>query len=156
MLCENCGKRPAQTFVKAVNGKELHVQLCPECFRALYPEKESTAFSALAGAMREDTVCPVCGTSFAQFRKSGLLGCAGCYQAFREALSATVRGMQGKLYHTGKRPEQQTEEGYDRMRAYVTRREALREQLERAVREHDFAAARKLEKALRTLSEEEA
>ena len=41
MLCENCGKHPAQRFVRNVDGREIVVQLCPACFRMLYSEKQS-------------------------------------------------------------------------------------------------------------------
>ena len=153
MLCENCGKRPAQKFIKNIDGRALVLELCPECFRALYPEKEGGASASLVGAVgREDAVCPVCGTTFGEFRRTGLLGCAGCYRAFREELLSTVRGVQGKLRHTGKRPETQTEERYDRMRAYITRRETLRGRLEEAMRGHDYAAARRLQRELRELT----
>ena len=153
MLCENCGKRPAQKFVRTVEGRQLTIELCPECYRALYPEKESGAFAALVGASgREDAACPVCGTTFGEYRRTGLLGCAGCYSAFREELCSAVRGIQGKLRHTGKRPEQQAEEEYDRMRAYVSRRELLREKLEVAMRGHDYIAARRLQRELRELA----
>lgn len=156
MLCENCGKRPAQRFVRNADGREIVVQLCPVCFRALYSEKEGGTFSSrLGGVGREDVVCPVCGTTFGEFRRTGLLGCAGCYSAFREELCSTVRGIQGKLRHTGKRPEARAEEDYDRMRAYVTRKASLREQLEAAMREHDYIAARKLQQELRALTEKE-
>ena len=64
-----------------------------------------------------------------------------------------MQGIQGKLRHTGKRPEAQTEERYDRMRAYVSRRETLRERLEEAMREHDYGAARRLQKELRELTD---
>ena len=153
MLCENCGKRPAQTFIRKTEGHEVAVRLCPECYRALYPERDS--FSArMNGAGREDTACPVCGTTLEQFRATGLLGCAKCYDAFREELTSAVRGIQGKLRHTGKRPEAHTEEEYDRTRAYVTRRASLREQLEAAMRDKDYAAARRLEQELRSLKEQ--
>ena len=153
MLFENCGKHPAQRFVRNVDGREIVVQLCPACFRMLYSEKQSGTFSSRMGAAgKEDAACPVCGMTFGEFRRTGLLGCAGCYDAFREELCSTVRGIQGKLRHTGKRPEMRTEEDYDRMRAYVTRRASLREQLEAAMREHDYAAARKLQQELRALT----
>ena len=155
MLCENCGRRPAQKFTKKVGGRELTVELCPECFRALYPEKESVAFASLVGAGgREDAACPVCGMTFGEFRRTGLLGCAGCYRAFREDVLATVRGIQGKLHHTGKHPDTQAEERYDRMRAYLTRRESLREKLEEAMRGNDYSAARRLQRELRELADD--
>ena len=63
MLCENCGKRPAQKFIRNVDGKEVVVELCPVCFRTLYAKKPGTTFTSLMGTpAREDAACPVCGT----------------------------------------------------------------------------------------------
>ena len=153
MLCHNCGKRPAQKFIRNVDGKSVTVELCPACYRALYTEKPWTGFASLMGEeTQNDAVCPVCGTTFGEFRRTGLLGCAGCYSAFREQLFLTVRGIQANLRHAGKRPESHTEEDYDRVRAYVSRQETLREQIEEAMRRHDYAAARRLQQALRDLS----
>ena len=93
----------------------------------------------------------------AEFRRTGLLGCAYCYSAFREELLETVRNMhnmQGEVRHTGKRPEASAEEKYDQARDYAARREALIEQLEEAMRTGDYAAARTLQKQLRTLNQD--
>ena len=46
--------------------------------------------------MEEDMekTCPRCGMKLGEFRKTGLLGCAGCYCAFREEILPTVRRVQ--------------------------------------------------------------
>ncbi len=158
MLCENCGKNPAQKFIRKTGGREIVVELCPACYRTLYPEKENDFFPALLGSgVSAEKACPACGTTMAEFRRTGLLGCAYCYSAFREELLETVRNMhnmQGEVRHTGKRPEASAEEKYDQARDYAARREALIEQLEEAMRTGDYAAARTLQKQLRTLNQD--
>lgn len=155
MICQNCGKNNAQTFIRNVGGKEVAVELCPACYRTLYPEKESDFFTSFLGNGASGKTCPACGTTLAQFRKTGLLGCAYCYSAFREELLETVRSihnMQGEVRHTGKRPEASAEEKYDEARAYAAQREALIEELERAMRRGDYAAARTLQAKLKALN----
>lgn len=157
MLCENCGKNPAQKFMRKVNGKEIAVELCPACYRTLYPEKENDFFPAFLGSgVQEGKSCPACGATMAEFRRTGLLGCAYCYSVFREELIETVRNihniMQGEVRHTGKRPEESAEEKYDRARDYAARREGLIEQLERAMRAGDYAAAGQLRSELKALN----
>mgnify|MGYP007030180119 CR=1 FL=1 len=39
-------------------------------------------------AMDEAAVCPACGVNFGRVMASGLLGCAACYDAFRDAVEA--------------------------------------------------------------------
>ena len=156
MLCENCGKNPAQKFIRSVNGREIAVELCPACYRALYPEKQNELFAAFPGGASAGKACPACGTTMAQFRRTGLLGCAYCYSAFRAELLETVRGlhnMQGEVRHTGRRPSASAEEKYDRARDYAARKEGLIEQLEEAVRAGDYARAKQLQGELKALSQ---
>ena len=152
MLCENCGKHPAQTFRRKIDGREVVIELCPACYRALYPEKGAAFSSLMGGGGGGNSACPVCGTTIEEFSRTGLVGCAGCYEAFRTQLLSSLRGIQRDLYHTGKRPETQAEENYDRVRAYASRGEQLRKQLEEAVRRRDFVTAGRLQSELRRLA----
>ncbi len=95
MLCAKCGKNQAQKYVCRTQEGEKTAFLCPDCYRRLYGGKSP------AGGVQE---CPSCGMTLAEFRKTGLVGCADCYTAFREELLPTVKGVQGKLRHTGKDP----------------------------------------------------
>lgn len=109
MLCTQCGKNQARTYVLRTAEGERSVSLCPDCYRARYGREPSDG----------EKVCPVCGLTLAEFRKTGLLGCAGCYSAFREELIPTVKVVQGRLRHTGKDP----------VRALADEREELEEEL---------------------------
>ncbi len=157
MICENCGKNPAQKFIRKAGGQEVVVELCPACYGKLYPEKENGFFADVPSAA-DGKACPSCGTTMAQFRSTGLLGCADCYTAFRGELVEAVRGMQGirgEVRHTGKRPEssaEEKEEKYDRARDYAARREGIIERLEAAMRTGDYAAARQLQRELKALN----
>ncbi|MBE3583781.1 MAG: UvrB/UvrC motif-containing protein [Limnochordaceae bacterium] len=132
MLCEECHQRPATVHVvRQVNQVREEKWLCEECARQQgeitldvglgglafsFQNLLSGLFSGAAGgpvsnaptrpgtSSRTETVCPVCGTSLADFRRTGLLGCAECYEFFDPALQAIYRRVQGSTQHQGKRP----------------------------------------------------
>ncbi len=104
MLCTKCGKNQAQAYTLRTQEGEKTVYLCPGCYRRLYGKED----------VRPETddrrVCPSCGATLAEFRKTGLLGCADCYSVFREDLIPTVQFIQGRLRHTGKDPDRALDE----------------------------------------------
>jgi protein arginine kinase activator len=44
-------------------------------------------------------VCGVCGQTFAEFQKCGLLGCPGCYPAFSSELKHIFKRLHGATQH---------------------------------------------------------
>ncbi|MBE3576137.1 MAG: UvrB/UvrC motif-containing protein [Limnochordales bacterium] len=62
------------------------------------------------GAGRPDR-CEVCGATLADFRRTGLLGCAHCYVQFAGPLEPVIRQVQGSIAHRGKRPVGQVAAG---------------------------------------------
>ena len=48
--------------------------------------------------------CPVCGFGQSDFKKTGRLGCATCYQTFAEGLTPLLKGMHKGVAHVGKVP----------------------------------------------------
>jgi len=48
--------------------------------------------------------CPKCATTYAGFKKSGKMGCARCYDAFRPHLSRALVNIHGSEVHRGKIP----------------------------------------------------
>lgn len=89
--------------------------------------------------MEEDMekTCPRCGMKLGEFRKTGLLGCAGCYCAFREEILPTVRRVQGRIRHEGKAPPEGAGQNYSLMLEQAL----LKENIERALREGRFSEA---------------
>jgi protein arginine kinase activator len=83
----------------------------------------------------------VCGFGESQFRKVGRLGCAACYQVFRDEVAALLRPMHRAMRHAGKTPR-----GL----------EALRGQLADAVAREDYEEAGRLRDCIRALEEERA
>lgn len=48
--------------------------------------------------------CPRCGLEFAEFARTGLLGCSECYHTFRAPLGPALRRIHGAATHVGARP----------------------------------------------------
>lgn len=91
------------------------------------------------------TVCPRCGTTIDDFRRTGLLGCAECYRVFREEILLTLRRVQGNhTRHEGGIPAA-SEEKY----SFMLERQHLKEEIERAMREGRYAEAEELQQRLK-------
>ncbi|MBN8246687.1 MAG: UvrB/UvrC motif-containing protein [Verrucomicrobia bacterium] len=119
MQCQFCKKNPAGVHLTQIVDNEVKkVDLCEACAK----EKgvnDPTIFSiadlllglgasqkmeeATAAAGTEVT-CPNCGFTQADFKKTGRLGCARCYEVFAEGLGALLQGMHKGTQHRGKVP----------------------------------------------------
>lgn len=95
---------------------------------------------------REETVCPKCGRSLTEFRKTGKLGCAECYTAFSRPLEATLVQIHAGSTHKGKIPVQQGS-GIAKKR----RIEEIKQKIARAVANEDYEGAAALHKELKSL-----
>ncbi len=115
MICQVCGKKTATTHVKTiVNGKLTELHLCSECAREKGYESllsgwgfdfGSLLSGLIGGSGREEAIrCEKCGTSFEEITKTGKLGCAHCYEAFRRQLLPMIQKIHGTTRHKGKRP----------------------------------------------------
>jgi protein arginine kinase activator len=157
MNCDVCKKNQAVVFLtQIVDGKMQKVNLCDSCSK----EKgvtDPTGF-ALAdlllglGAAQEIekgggvTKCPVCGFSQADFKKTGRLGCAVCYDTFGEGLAGLLKGMHKGTAHVGKVPA--------RLVKSMEREQQLKElqrDLRKAVTEENYENAAELRDRIRNL-----
>ena len=113
MMCQNCGKNPATTHIKTiVNGKLAEYDLCSECARAkgyksfFNFDDMDFDFNNLLGSFigaptgRSNAMrCPKCGASFEEIAESGKIGCAECYNVFRDRLMPTIHLILGAAKH---------------------------------------------------------
>jgi len=119
MLCQNCSKREATTHIKrVVNGEATETHLCRECAQSLgydglfndfslsIPNIFSSFFGdssfALAGPRTER--CEKCGCSFDDIIRTGMVGCADCYDKFFDKLLPSIQRIHGRSKHAGKIP----------------------------------------------------
>ena len=142
MECSNCGSPSAKIHTRVVGGVEKKVCLCLACYDKLYSKADvSEGFARYFGkagdSAKKSKSCPSCGMTIDKFRNSGLLGCAGCYSAFRSEIYDSLRYCQWDFEHHGKVPVGTAEEKYDMVRQLVREQEFVKEQFDKALRKGD-------------------
>ena len=123
MLCQNCFKKNAIIqVIQIINKDHKELNLCKSCMENLglnesasnlpqiftelvvdilkFKQKEST----LPVRHSESGRCPVCGCSWSEFQRSGLIGCGNCYITFLKQFKEVLEGIHGTARHIGKRP----------------------------------------------------
>jgi protein arginine kinase activator len=166
MRCEHCGEREAAIHLtQIVNGAVTASHLCEACAAAkgvattaapgTFPLGDflATLGKAAGGAGPEPAVaaCPRCGAALQDFRDTGRLGCAQCWEAFAPQLRELLRRLHGSTVHVG--------EGYAPgagaaplpALAPGERLAVLRRQLQQAVATEDFERAAELRDRIREL-----
>ncbi len=152
MLCEECGERQAEVLVTTVvGGESVTRHLCRECLKKYQAGDLQAVLAAVLALMTQkekqpEITCPHCGMAFSEFEKSGMLGCAECYQAFRAQLTPLITKVQGRAQHAGRRPRLSAEEQERQQKI-----EALRTQMEAAVAVENFEEAARLRDEIRAM-----
>lgn len=163
MMCDECGIRPANIRITTiVNGEKKDRNLCSECLARNQNFKHD--FSALAGHLNglmdvlksggakpeepiPDIECSRCGTTYKNYRKTGMVGCAQCYSDFREPIEKTLSRVHGHTQHVGRVPG-----GADKQLSMELKLEKLRQQLKHAIFQEEYEAAASLRDQIRALS----
>lgn len=151
-LCENCARREGLAAQIGVSVPELIEKIVDQAVQGAKPKGEPPR----AGT------CPACGTTYAEFRQSGLLGCTECYRAFEQALGPLLeRAHEGASHHVGKVPKRALAGGRSSGSPDVLggpeqragKIASLRKQLEEAVRAEQYERAATLRDELRRVTE---
>ena len=124
ILCDECGVRPAAVHVTAiVNGDKHDINLCEECagkrkefalhlgalaekLAQMRQQRDNANPEAQGEAPKEELpliTCPQCGTTWAMCRRKGRVGCAQCYDAFRQPLARWLGEKTGAAMYVGQR-----------------------------------------------------
>jgi len=99
--------------------------------------------------------CPACGSSYAEIRRKGLLGCAICYDTFELEVAELLRRIHSEGRHRGKTPAAIGESGGGGESSDPARVLALlRDELEEAVGREAFEQAARLRDRIRELETE--
>ena len=167
MLCQNCGKNEATTHIKRiVNGEPSELHLCTACaehlgyadvfsgigfnlgslLRNFFPEVAGIAAGA---SPREEEKCPTCGSPFEDIVRTGMMGCADCYDTFYEKLKPSLYRIHGRASHVGK-----TSSSYDAVSARKERIRELSEQMKEAVATENFERAAEIRDEIKSLKGE--
>lgn len=159
MLCENCKKNAATTYFKqTVNGHVREVFLCSDCAAKLGLGDPFSSFGDFgmgfgfgmmpglfsASAAGQDLKCPTCGMTLTEVNRNGKMGCADCYETFRDYLHRLLPRIAGNKTHTGKKPGG-SEKAEDDL-------PTLKKKLEEAIRTENFEEASVLRDKIRELN----
>ena len=162
MLCNLCKQNEATVHLtQIVKEKMQKVDLCEACAKekgVSDPAGFSLADLLLGlGASQEieqagdgtELKCPNCGFTQADFKKSGRLGCADCYQTFADGLEGLLKSMHKGTRHVGKAPHAQQQQ-----RDSAARLKQLQKRLEKAVSDEDYETAAGLRDEIRQAKEQ--
>src|SRR5476651_608016 len=119
--CDLCGKPATVHLTQIIKNQIQKVDLCEDCAQSkgvTDPEGFSLAdllSKSFAGpadeAEAESTsptlICEQCGCSARDFKKTGRLGCAVCYDALKVILTPLIAGLHKQVRHKGKAPARQ-------------------------------------------------
>ncbi|HJV17270.1 MAG TPA: UvrB/UvrC motif-containing protein [Bacillales bacterium] len=173
MICQECNQKPASLhFTKIINGEKTEVHLCEKCAQEkgeIFMFNGETGFTfnnLLAGLLNIDNSfhqqsqnafhqeeilqCERCSMTFPQFVKIGRLGCAHCYETFKDQLKPVLKRLHsGNLVHNGKVPKRIG--GGIQLRKRI---EELKEQLRLLVVNEEFEKAAEIRDEIRSLEKE--
>lgn len=160
MKCQKCGANNANTHVKTViNGEFREYDLCSDCahkmgYTNIFADMDNE-FSGLIGsffgnvlpARTQATRCEFCGSSYPEIAKTGMVGCAHCYDLFADRLYPSIRRMHGNTTHCGKNsPTARAERAKDTKQPETKedKLSQLKQQLDQAIKEQNFEHAAEL------------
>ena len=163
MKCEKCGVADANLlYTETVNGQSRTLHLCSGCAKSLGIAVEGKPFSSLFGGypdlfsdffglssnqtQKSGKTCTDCGSSFAEIKKSGKVGCPACYAAFGEELAESIRAIHGNATHTGRAPLAKRA-AMEKETRLATLKKALRD----AIASEDFEKAATLRDEIRAV-----
>jgi len=109
--CMKCDKPATHKITKIIKGKVYDILLCNEHAQQFSPWIKSGGQSHLIEILHQilkqqeemltetGPVCPTCGLTWSAYRKTLLLGCSDCYDAFADVLENDLRKMHGVPSH---------------------------------------------------------
>src|SRR2546425_147148 len=119
MLCDNCKEREVEIHLtKVENDTKVTLHLCKQCAQVKgFETGDSILKSPLGGFIQamgkggasllptpaDGLRCSACGATLRDFRESGRLGCAQCYESFQTHLRDLLRRLHGSSQHVGER-----------------------------------------------------
>lgn len=168
MICEICNKNEATIHIQEiVNSKKKSLHICQECASKkngasnllnglnladiLYnistniPAPEETPISSAEQKVTPapTVMCGKCGWSTVKFSEKGRLGCAECYNVFKDILSLAFKNMHKGTMHVGKRPGIPSKEADEDTRNAIELMK-LQKQLEEHILREEFEKAAEL------------
>ncbi len=166
MLCEECGKYEATVHIQTIapDGSTATRSLCQRCVNKMrmMPGVHALDIGEFLGALFErihqsklekdsdrfEATCPMCGLSYADYKKDQRLGCAECYKAFREPIEEALVKRNDSAIYVGRAPG-----GEQQLNGDIYQIKKLREEMQRAVNEEKFETAAAIRDEIRALED---
>jgi protein arginine kinase activator len=151
MTCEVCQTENATVHLtQIISGKMQKIDLCEKCAKekgVADPAGFSLADMLLGlgaademkSGSNEELVCPQCGFTQPDFKKTGRLGCPQCYVTFSEGLGVILKDMHKGIHHKGKIPSRAL-----RAQEYHNQLKSLHASLQSAVQAENYEQAASL------------
>ncbi|MEO0083652.1 MAG: UvrB/UvrC motif-containing protein [candidate division WOR-3 bacterium] len=156
--CSICQQADAVMVITTIDkdGKTTELALCQECAakRGVGEIKKiklsvQEILAELQEKVSEDDyqlICNSCGMSYADFRKSGRLGCENCYSAFASKLELVIKRIHNATQHVGK-----TVTDSRKKITELFEIKKLRVRLQNAIAKEDYEQAAKIRDAISKL-----
>lgn len=166
MKCQKCEKPATFHITELTDDQVSALHYCADCAE-LYlkpPEDEGDISLEVGTALTkqykigqtaeelsqlDQKKCPVCETTFYDFRQSGRLGCPYDYEFFAEELQPLITNIHGDTEHRGKKLFQQ-----DDMAGVQIEVIRLRREMKDAIDREDYEMASQIRDQIRKLGEE--
>ena len=156
MLCDECRLHEAVVHrISVTNGEKSVVHLCAQCaqksgIHIIQPPGLMGILSGIQPAAGEPQLACVCGTTLAEFKKTGFLGCEKCYSTFIDQLLPLIKSAQrGRDTHIGRKAANAPGEPLARQNEDEVAR--LRERLKKAIEAEEYEKAAELSYKIRAL-----
>lgn len=161
MLCDHCKEHDAVVHLtRIVDNAVTQLHLCEKCAAEKGVETtislpqhplgeilQAVQQQATPASGSDAATCAFCGSTARDFRSTGRLGCAHCYDAMESSLRELLRRLHGGSKHVGQRYTPPRPESLAEGDARVE----LRDKLQRAVDAEQFELAAELRDKLRVL-----
>lgn len=164
MLCQSCSKNTATTHIKTiVNGEFKEYALCSECAKKLgymnlfddFGFDLNNFLGSFFGSEKKMEAfphtkrCEKCGSSFSDIVKIGKVGCAHCYDVFKDEMLMSIQRMHGNTTHSGKVPSSAGAKA-----KLVSNIEKTKGELKLAIEKQEFEKAAKLRDRIKAMENE--
>ena len=158
MKCQFCTETATVHLTQIVGGKMQKIDLCEACAKekgVSDPAGFSLADTMLGlGAAEQikvssspdELICPQCGFTQPDFKKTGRMGCASCYETFQEGLTSILKDMHKGTTHKGKVPARcaQKRMAEEQLRIAEEQMRDFRRDLQKAIAEEKYEEAASL------------
>ena len=158
MVCDVCKEADAVVQLTQIEGTGVRLlHLCERCAaergvetNVSAPKPQISDFlqsvhQAMQATQGDAARCAFCSSTFRDFRSTGRLGCAHCYDAFEKSMRDLLRRVHGSSQHIGRRYEPHTGEELDDGGTV----NELRDRLKRAIEAEQFELAADIRDRLR-------